>query len=253
MYIFVSNIGRIEKQKGLSDVLAVIQPHKQFLLFLDNTGFDETLVVDLLISPETCFLSYFTKYLRVVASEWTEFVKTHSEYSCHGSLDSRCESQDSIHAESGVNTPNANKTVSQKIDTLTVANSSKAEGLTMLQQYGFDDDEEEEEEGCDDEGHCDKKVEDDNNDDDMCKGDEEEKSSVKSVTADSSCSSFNDYFDSDTLDLHLVNISSCLDKTMAVFIRVRLKMEKFTDSSILQYNPQVLVHLIEQVEELYEQ
>lgn len=229
----------------------MIQPHKQFLLFLDNTGFDETLVVDLLISPETCFLSYFTKYLRVVASEWTEFAKTHSEYSCHGSLDSRCGSQDSVHAERMVNTQNAKKTANQRIDTGNAANSSKAEGLTMLQQYGFDDDDDEDD--GEDYAYCDEKVEDYNYDDDICKDDEEEESRVKSVTADLSCSSFNDHFHSDTLDLQSANISSCLDKTMAVLIRVRLKMEKFIDSSILQYNPQVLVHLIEQVEELYEQ
>lgn len=241
----------------------MIQPHKQFLLFLDNTGFDETLVVDLLISPETCFLFYFTKYLRLLASEWTEFVRTHSEYSSHGSLDSRCGSQDSIYAESGIYTQNVNKTASQETNTV------NAKGLTMLQQYGFDDDdgddggddddgeeeeEGEEEEGCgDDDGHCDKKVKDDNSDDGICKNDEEGESRVKIVTADSLCSSINDHLDSDTLDLQSANISICLDKTMAVLIRVRLKMEKFTDSSILQYNPQVLVHLIEQVEELYEQ
>lgn len=96
-------------------------------------------------------------------------------------------------------------------------------------------------------------MKDDNNDDGICKNDEEGESRVKIVTADSLCSSINDHFDSDTLDLQSANISICLDKTMAVLIRVRLKMEKFTDSSILQYNPQVLVHLIEQVEELYEQ
>lgn len=121
----------------------------------------------------------------------------------------------------------------------------------MLQQYGFDDDdggddddgddddgggEEEEEEGCgDDDGYCDKKVKDDNNfnDDGICKNDEEGESRVKIVIVDLLCSSINDYFDLDIFDLQLVNISICLDKIMVVLIRVRLKMEKFIDLSIL--------------------
>lgn len=112
----------------------------------------------------------------------------------------------------------------------------------MLQQYGFDDDddedeeEEEEEEGCDgceDDRYCDKKVGDDNCDDDMFKDEGDKGSRMKSVIVDLLCSSFNDYFDLDIFDLQLVNISSCLDKIMVVLIRVRLKMEKFIDLSIL--------------------
>lgn len=120
----------------------------------------------------------------------------------------------------------------------------------MLQQYGFDDDDDGddddgggggddgggggEEEGCgDDDGYCDKKVKDDNNDDGICKNDEEGESRVKIVIVDLLCSSINDYFDLDIFDLQLVNISICLDKIMVVLIRVRLKMEKFIDLSIL--------------------
>jgi hypothetical protein len=43
-----------------------------------------------------------------------------------------------------------------------------------------------------------------------------------------------------------------LDKVIGMIIRTRLQLEKLSDSSLMKYNPQVLVNLIESVEELYE-
>ncbi|CAG2205774.1 LINS1 [Mytilus edulis] len=54
----------------------VINPHRQFLLFIRATDFDESVVIDLLTSPETCFLLYFNRYLKFMCKEWSWFIST---------------------------------------------------------------------------------------------------------------------------------------------------------------------------------
>lgn len=49
-----------------------VSPHELFLHFLHHTSFDHTLLLDLLTSPETCFLLYFVRYLHYVHSSWSE-------------------------------------------------------------------------------------------------------------------------------------------------------------------------------------
>ena len=41
-----------------------------YLGFLDNTAWDHSILLDLLTSPETCFLLYMVRYLRYVVSDW---------------------------------------------------------------------------------------------------------------------------------------------------------------------------------------
>ena len=53
-----------------------MNPHQQFLVFLKSTDFDDSVLVDLLTSPETCFLLYFTCYLKCIKKEWILFLKT---------------------------------------------------------------------------------------------------------------------------------------------------------------------------------
>lgn len=43
-------------------------------------AFDHSVLLDLLTSPETCFLLYFLKYLKLVSQEWCMFVQLHKEY-----------------------------------------------------------------------------------------------------------------------------------------------------------------------------
>ena len=204
----------------------MIQPHQQFLLFLDNTGFDETFLLDLLISPETCFLSYLTQYLKVVPSEWTEFVKTHAEYKCHAAFNDDLEFEENMFKERAVNKQGQKISLFQEED----PQNKMPEGLTLLQQYDDDDD-----------------------DDDDHKNDlDEERGCVDNIT-NHSCKDLDDQIDSQECDLPIMNINKWLDKTMTALIRVRLRMEKYTGSDVIQYNPKVLIQMIEEVEELYEQ
>ncbi|XP_063422368.1 uncharacterized protein LOC134706929 [Mytilus trossulus] len=54
----------------------MINPHRQFLLFIKATDFDESVVIDLLTSPETCFLLYFNRYLKFMCKEWSWLIST---------------------------------------------------------------------------------------------------------------------------------------------------------------------------------
>lgn len=54
----------------------MINPHRQFLLFIKTTDFDESVVIDLLTSPETCFLLYFNRYLKFICSKWGWLIST---------------------------------------------------------------------------------------------------------------------------------------------------------------------------------
>ncbi|XP_008847754.1 protein Lines homolog 1 isoform X1 [Nannospalax galili] len=49
-------------------------PHCIFLFFLKNIAFDSTVLLDFLISSETCFLEYFVRYLKLLQRDWVHFL-----------------------------------------------------------------------------------------------------------------------------------------------------------------------------------
>ncbi|NXT72528.1 LINES protein, partial [Chaetops frenatus] len=49
-------------------------PHCIFLFFLEKMAFDSTVLLDFLISSETCFLEYLVRYLKLLGKEWPQFV-----------------------------------------------------------------------------------------------------------------------------------------------------------------------------------
>ncbi|XP_065268353.1 protein Lines homolog 1 [Emys orbicularis] len=49
-------------------------PHCIFLFFLKSIAFDSTVLLDFLISSETCFLEYFVRYLKLLREDWHRFV-----------------------------------------------------------------------------------------------------------------------------------------------------------------------------------
>ncbi|XP_015198441.1 protein Lines homolog 1 [Lepisosteus oculatus] len=48
-------------------------PHCHFLFFLNSVAFDHTVLLDFLISTETCFLEYFVGYLKILRENWQDF------------------------------------------------------------------------------------------------------------------------------------------------------------------------------------
>ncbi|NWU55423.1 LINES protein, partial [Dromas ardeola] len=51
-------------------------PHCIFLFFLEKIAFDSTVLLDFLISSETCFLEYLVRYLKLLRKDWHQFVDT---------------------------------------------------------------------------------------------------------------------------------------------------------------------------------
>uniref|UniRef100_A0A8C4TS41 Lines homolog 1 n=1 Tax=Falco tinnunculus TaxID=100819 RepID=A0A8C4TS41_FALTI len=49
-------------------------PHCIFLSFLEKIAFDSTVLLDFLISSETCFLEYLVRYLKLLRKDWHQFV-----------------------------------------------------------------------------------------------------------------------------------------------------------------------------------
>lgn len=48
-------------------------PHCHFLILLQSISFDHSILLDFLISTETCFLEYFVRYLKYLRSDWQNF------------------------------------------------------------------------------------------------------------------------------------------------------------------------------------
>ncbi|GAB1609290.1 uncharacterized protein LOC115220903 [Argonauta hians] len=73
-------------QTNSSELSSILNPHKLFLQLLQSMAFDHCVLLDLLTSPETCFLLYFLKYLKLVSQEWNIFVTQHNThyYTCVG-------------------------------------------------------------------------------------------------------------------------------------------------------------------------
>ncbi|NWW72855.1 LINES protein, partial [Climacteris rufus] len=66
-------------------------PHCIFLFFLEKIAFDSTVLLDFLISSETCFLEYLVRYLKLLGKEWHRFVDVCNHFdSRHGTSQSIC-------------------------------------------------------------------------------------------------------------------------------------------------------------------
>lgn len=48
-------------------------PHCVFLFLLSNVSFDSSVLLDFLISSETCFLEYLVRYLKLLNCDWPRF------------------------------------------------------------------------------------------------------------------------------------------------------------------------------------
>jgi hypothetical protein len=61
-------------RKEFGAFLEDLNPHLVFQEFLENFGYDHTLLLDFLISCETEFLSFIWKYVNFLVDGWSEFV-----------------------------------------------------------------------------------------------------------------------------------------------------------------------------------
>ncbi|KFZ51590.1 Protein Lines [Podiceps cristatus] len=64
-------------------------PHCIFLFFLEKIAFDSTVLLDFLISSETCFLEYLVRYLKLLREDWHQFVDVCNHFDTkHGTFKS---------------------------------------------------------------------------------------------------------------------------------------------------------------------
>ncbi|NWX44883.1 LINES protein, partial [Steatornis caripensis] len=64
-------------------------PHCIFLFFLEKISFDSTVLLDFLISAETCFLEYLVRYLKLLGKDWHRFVDACNHFDTkHGTFQS---------------------------------------------------------------------------------------------------------------------------------------------------------------------
>ncbi|NXG45918.1 LINES protein, partial [Psilopogon haemacephalus] len=67
-----------DKEEGTWNFLthaSGFNPHCIFLFFLEKIAFDSTVLLDFLISSETCFLEYLVRYLKLLKEDWHQFVE----------------------------------------------------------------------------------------------------------------------------------------------------------------------------------
>ncbi|XP_067999418.1 protein Lines homolog 1 [Melanerpes formicivorus] len=72
-----------QKEEGTWNFLthaSGFNPHCIFLFVLEKIAFDSTVLLDFLISSETCFLEYLVRYLKLLKEDWHQFVEACSHF-----------------------------------------------------------------------------------------------------------------------------------------------------------------------------
>ncbi|KAK7170790.1 hypothetical protein R3I94_000869 [Phoxinus phoxinus] len=108
-------------------------PHCHFILLLRSLSFDPTVLLDFLISSETCFLEYCVHYLKLLREDWTGLCRScrHIE-DCDGSLGATRRGTDP-----SVRAPSANS------ETLYVVQAGNEVSVPRLVDYGSSDESDE--------------------------------------------------------------------------------------------------------------
>lgn len=125
-----------------------MNPHQQFIVFLKSTDFDDSILVDLLTSPETCFLLYFTYYLKCIKKEFILFLKTAQQLTLKEhvllnpntkiyNINSQKQTNRILNNDKEIETKSADKTLYRQDF------PASSCGLTLLGLYESDDDNDE--------------------------------------------------------------------------------------------------------------
>jgi hypothetical protein len=75
----------------------IFHPHYLFICFLEKVAFDSAILVDFLLAPdETCFLSYFVKYLKFIRADFQSFILLTSKDQCKPVKESEVDDDNTI-------------------------------------------------------------------------------------------------------------------------------------------------------------
>eukprot|EP00058_Branchiostoma_floridae_P009053 XP_002594541.1 hypothetical protein BRAFLDRAFT_104462 [Branchiostoma floridae] len=257
-------------------VVRLFNPHSIFLQFLETTTWDHSILLDLLISMETSFLTYITRYLHLVITEWQTFLKTNQVFS--GTKVDTCGSSDGTESRGeGLGIPNFDKPgfnqtgekrckspplphsdhTHEKLSQKSVKLQSDQASSTEKE---LDDIELEGVPACQvvtmplsefnrfeiDLSGQQLQATDASVETLQSKNPKENREGEKGVSSSESSDD-----DADSTDS--VEEESTLDRTMGVLIRLRLAVERLNDKKLFPYNVSPLVRLLEMVEAKYEE
>ncbi|XP_056318575.1 protein Lines homolog 1-like [Danio aesculapii] len=108
-------------------------PHCLFILLLRSLSFDHSVLLDFLISSETCFLEYFVRYLKLLRQDWTGLCRS-SRHIEDCDRDAKRGSDLSIPASSAAAVPCGESATGNKVENALVS---------RLVDYGSSDESEE--------------------------------------------------------------------------------------------------------------
>ena len=78
--ISVFNFRNVPGSEISASISRQLNPHWLFTAFMESIDFDQSLLLDLLISSETRFLEYLLQYLHFVISDWKAFIQCLKSY-----------------------------------------------------------------------------------------------------------------------------------------------------------------------------
>ena len=78
--ISVYNFRNVPSSEISVSISRQLNPHWLFTAFMESIDFDQSLLLDLLISSETRFLEYLLQYLHFVISDWKAFIQCLESY-----------------------------------------------------------------------------------------------------------------------------------------------------------------------------
>jgi len=78
--IAVFNFRNVPSSEISASISRQLNPHWLFTAFMESIDFDQSLLLDLLISSETRFLEYLLQYLHFVISDWKAFIHCLESY-----------------------------------------------------------------------------------------------------------------------------------------------------------------------------
>ncbi|XP_018619371.2 protein Lines homolog 1 [Scleropages formosus] len=109
-------------------------PHCHFIFLLQNVAFDHSVLLDFLISTETCFLDYFVRYLKLLRNNWEDFAAI-----CQGiealnskaGFDVAAFERDRVGAPGGCTSKGSNDRVSETLPNPGTANRRNSTSLSL--------------------------------------------------------------------------------------------------------------------------
>ena len=246
--------------------MVVPDPHQLFISMLYCVSHDHTVLLDFLTSPETCFLIYFLKYIKLVQSEWQRFTAGHKLY-----RQSEATNHQDTQATSTGELLSSGKTMKSQSETssgeLLSGNETMNTLLKSCALVSYSDSSDDEENNVTMEKLTSNIGEMDltnSTNIDLSKSTEELSNQMvedtKGGIGTQECSSTSELeakcynseqvlsHDNSEIENHLE-----LDQTMSVLIRLRMSIERLDKHDMFPYNAKPLLRHLTRCEDLYEQ